>query len=123
MSTMNGQANPMGEVHIPDGGMAGVSLYSNSAPVVTVPMGDYMGDDMGQEPAPAPRPVALPPPPAFSVGSALKSPGVLIPAAIGAAIGWFTAKDEDTTAKAKCAAAVGAGVGAAALVGAWLSHK
>jgi len=123
MSTLNGYANPEGEISVPDGGMSGVNLYSNSAPVVALPMGDYMADDPAQG-TPAPTPAqASPAAPEFSIGSSITKPRVLIPAAVGAIIGWCLSGEEDKTEKAKSAAGLAVGVGLAALVGDWLSSK
>jgi len=121
MSTLNGYANPEGEISVPDGGMSGINLYSNSAPVVALPMGDYLGEEAppAQKPQAAPLPVA----PEFSIVSSAQKPRVLIPAAVGAIIGWCLAGDDDYTAKAKSAAGLAVGVGLAAVVGDWLSSR
>jgi hypothetical protein len=126
MSTLNGYANPEGDVAIPDGGMSGINLYAaNSAPVVTLPMGDYMADapGLGQAAPSAPAAPAAAPSSDFSISASAMKPRVLIPAAVGAVIGWCLAGSEDYTERAKNAGALAAGVGLAAIVGDWLSSK
>ena len=124
LSGVGGSQNPMGESFVLDGGLAGVNLYGNSAPIETVPMGDYMGEDAPATPAPTQAPAKAPAADeGFSIGSAVTKPGVLVPALIGAVAGWFLSKEEDVTEKAKCAAGLGAAVGLGALVAAWFSSK
>lgn len=132
MSTLNGYANPEGEVAIPDGGMAGVNLYSaNPAPVVALgpdpyDMADYMGQaDASAAPAPAtaPAPAPAPAPPTFSIGTSVSSARVLLPALVGGVFGWCCAADDDYMAKMKSAGTFAVGVGVVAAIGDWLSSR
>ncbi len=130
MSTINGRANPDGDVMIPDGGMGGYNLYSNSAPVEGLttdgyPMmsDDNIGQDTSAPPSAAPAPVPAPaPPPSYNFGASATSPRALIPALLGGVVGWCLGGDEPED-KAKASGVIAASVYFAAIAGDWISSQ